>query len=90
MQDEGARTSQSQSSSKKLTKEQEDQVKNLLSQFKADSSPLVHILTLYSYFFSKFAEERTKLESDAQSIEKWLKEAESPKDGEKEEEAVTR
>lgn len=91
MQDEGARASHSQPlASQKLTKDQEEQVKGLLAQFKADSSPLAHILTLYSYFFSKFTEERTKLESEVQSLEKSLKEAESPKEGEKEDEAAAR
>jgi hypothetical protein len=47
------------SASKKMTKDQEDQLKEQLVQFKGASSPLMHILSLYSYFFTKFAEEKT-------------------------------
>ena len=42
---------------KKMTKDQEAEFKEFLVQFKTDSSPLMHILSLNSYFFNKFTEE---------------------------------
>lgn len=46
----------------KMTKEQEEEFKELLLRFKAESSPLMHILSLYSYFFTKFHEAKDRLE----------------------------
>ena len=59
--------------SKKMTPEQEDQFKQLLVQFKTDSSPLMHILSLYNYFFTKFTEEKEKLTSQADAIKEEIK-----------------
>ena len=49
------------SSKHKINKNEEDQLKDLLEQFKADSAPLMHILFLYSFFYQKFSEEKLKL-----------------------------
>jgi hypothetical protein len=43
-----------------MSKEQEEEFKELLMQFKTASSPLMHILSLYSYFFTKFQEEKER------------------------------
>jgi hypothetical protein len=51
-----------------MTQDQEDQFKQLLGQFKADSSPLTHILSLYSLFFTKFTDEKVKLESQVEAV----------------------
>jgi hypothetical protein len=51
-----------------MTQDQEDQFKQLLGQFKADSSPLMHILSLYSLFFTKFTDEKVKLESQVEAV----------------------
>ena len=47
------------SAGKKMTKDQEEEFKEQLVQFKGASSPLMHILSLYSYFFTKFTEEKS-------------------------------
>ena len=57
----------------KMTKDQEEQLKEQLLQFKGASSPLIHILTLYAYFFTKFTEEKSSLESKIQVIEEKCK-----------------
>ena len=59
--------------SKKMTKDQEEQFKEQLLQFKGASSPLIHILTLYAYFFTKFTEEKSSLESKIQVIDEKCK-----------------
>lgn len=64
------------SGAKKMTQEQEDQFKQLLAQFKTDSSPLMHILTLYNYFFTKFTEEKSKLERQGEVVKQKIKELE--------------
>ena len=46
---------------KKITSEQEEELKEFLSQFKIDSAPIKHILSLNSFFFAKFTEEKEKL-----------------------------
>jgi hypothetical protein len=62
MQDEdgGAGGPAGASSTSKMSKEQEEEFKELLMQFKTASSPLMHILSLYSYFFTKFQEEKER------------------------------
>ena len=47
---------------KKMTKEQEEEIKEFLRQFRSDSSPLMHVLSLHSYFFNKLAEDKSTLE----------------------------
>lgn len=44
-----------------MTKDQELELKDVLSRFQLESSPIKHILTLKSFFFSRFTEEREKL-----------------------------
>jgi hypothetical protein len=51
-----------QSSSKKITTEQEDQLQDFLNKFKLESAPIKHILFLSSFFFAKFTEEKEKLD----------------------------
>jgi hypothetical protein len=66
----------SPSPAQKMTQDQEDQFKQLLGQFKADSSPLMHVLSLYSLFFTKFTNEKVKLESQVEAIRQQIKEME--------------
>jgi len=52
------------SASKKMSKEQEEELKEMLTRFQLESSPIRHILTLNSFFFTKFSEEKSKLQSE--------------------------
>ena len=47
---------------KKITPEQEKDLSDFLTQFKMDCAPIKHILSLNSFFFAKFTEEKEKLE----------------------------
>lgn len=61
---------------KKMTKEQDEEIRELLKQFKADSSPLMHVLSLHSYFFSKLSEDKAASEEFISQLQKSIKETE--------------
>lgn len=61
---------------KKMTKEQEEEIRELLKQFKADSSPLMHVLSLHSYFFSKLSEDKAAAEEFISQLQKSIEETE--------------
>lgn len=71
MQDEdgGAGGPAGANSTSKMSKDQEEEFKELLTQFKTASSPLMHILSLYSYFFTKFQEEKERARRQIQQLE---------------------
>ena len=58
-----------------MNKEQEEEIREHLRQFRSDSSPLMHVLSLHSYFFNKLAEDKTTLEDFAVQQRKQIKEA---------------
>ena len=58
-----------------MNKEQEDEIKEHLRQFRSDSSPLMHVLSLHSYFFNKLAEDKSTLEDFATQQRKQIDDA---------------
>jgi len=50
-----------------------------VAQFKATSSPLMHILSLYRSFFTKFTEEKNQLEKKIETTLEEIKEIEENK-----------
>ena len=60
---------------KKMNKDQEEEIREYLKRFRADSSPLMHVLSLHSYFFNKLAEDKTTLEEFLVQKRKLIEEA---------------
>ena len=66
---------ESKQKTKKMNKEQEEEIREYLKQFRADSSPLMHVLSLHSYFFNNLAEDKTTLEEFLVQKRKLIEEA---------------
>lgn len=70
----------SEAEQQSLGKEEEEQVKGLLLQFKADAAPLTHILTLYNNFYVKFKEEKNKLTEKSEEVAKSIAKTDEKKE----------